>query len=275
MKVRTVNEAWHPNKNNLELIQSVIGRIQLENFVPDAWFIKYCNSHKYRLAYDLDHVDRLTLAQKPKILEVGAMPFILTIALQNKGLSVIGVDIQPERMKAVIENNNLNIIKCDIENEALPFDKNTFDIVVLNEVFEHLRINPIHTIGEIYRVIKPNGILLLSTPNLLSLKGWLSMIFKNKTQSSVYYEYLKLSTLGHMGHVREYTPVEVCEFLTALGFSVEQIIYRGLPVSKSILKQTVTRLFLTVFPQLRRYFTVVARKADSTLSIQEGQPLPS
>ena len=46
----------------------------------------------------------------------------------------------------------------------LPFNAHQFDIVILSEVLEHV-IDQERCIQEIYRVIKPDGYLMLTTPN--------------------------------------------------------------------------------------------------------------
>lgn len=48
----------------------------------------------------------------------------------------------------------------------LPFDDNTFDIVFSTEVIEHTPL-PVASVTELYRVLKPGGRLVLSTPNRL------------------------------------------------------------------------------------------------------------
>src|SRR5262249_49789596 len=116
------------------------------------------------------------------------------------------------------------------EHSPLPFDDDAFNVVVFNEVFEHLRINPIFTLGEVRRVLKPGGRVLLATPNLRSANGLGNFLLRGRAMScggGLFYEYQKLCNLGHMGHVREYTTREVIEFLTAIGFRVEEITYRG------------------------------------------------
>jgi 2-polyprenyl-3-methyl-5-hydroxy-6-metoxy-1,4-benzoquinol methylase len=53
--------------------------------------------------------------------------------------------------------------------EKLPFPNKSFDAVTLLEVIEHLK-NPEKTLKEIKRVLKPNGQVIISTPNVTW--GW-------------------------------------------------------------------------------------------------------
>lgn len=57
--------------------------------------------------------------------------------------------------------------------DRLPFDDNVFDIVYAVEVLEHLQ-NPYAFIAEVYRIIKPGGMVLLSVPNILNLSSRIS-----------------------------------------------------------------------------------------------------
>lgn len=51
--------------------------------------------------------------------------------------------------------------KCDVQN--MPFDKNTFDILICNHVLEH--VPDFHlALSEILRVIKPGGYAILQVP---------------------------------------------------------------------------------------------------------------
>ena len=60
----------------------------------------------------------------------------------------------------------INLIQHDIEKEeALPFNKNLFDVITLLAVYEHIEPDRlINVISEIYRVLKPEGIFILTTP---------------------------------------------------------------------------------------------------------------
>ncbi len=54
---------------------------------------------------------------------------------------------------------------CDLDKQGLSiFAKDSYDFVILNHVIEHVA-NPIKTISELFRVVKPNGLVILSAPD--------------------------------------------------------------------------------------------------------------
>ena len=56
----------------------------------------------------------------------------------------------------------------DLNSQPLPYETNKFDVVSCTEVIEHLE-NYRLLIRNIYRVTKPNGLVIFSTPNILNL----------------------------------------------------------------------------------------------------------
>src|SRR5690554_4671144 len=105
------------------------------------WSRNYFNHHQRRYDYDLKNLDRHYSAGD--ILEVGSAPYHLTYLIQQSGRPVQGVDIDPSRQMDFIRAAELNIVRCNIEREVLPFADNSFHYIIFNEIFEHLRINPI------------------------------------------------------------------------------------------------------------------------------------
>ena len=86
----------------------------------------------------------------------------------------LGIDIQFSNMNKFDEpwkfdeimgskNPNCECIQVDL-NKPLPLKDNSFDIVIMRDVIEHL-LRPYDTLLEVKRVLKPNGILKLTTPN--------------------------------------------------------------------------------------------------------------
>ncbi|MDP2677812.1 MAG: class I SAM-dependent methyltransferase [Rhodoferax sp.] len=65
---------------------------------------------------------------------------------------------------------DVKIQVADLNQQALPFDDRSFNLVTCTEVIEHLE-HYRETIREMYRVLKPGGTLVLTTPNVLNLKS--------------------------------------------------------------------------------------------------------
>jgi len=219
-----------PTEQSLDAIAEVAEFLRPDQEDLCSWHDSYVSHHSQRIALDLDIVKTYVTSSNASVLAFGSLPLLFTAGMANSGLEVTGCDIAPERYASAIEKANLDVVKCNIEHETLPFADNAFDGIVFNELFEHLRINPIFTLSEVLRVIKPGAPVMISTPNLRSVEGIRNFLFHNRAYScsaDVYDEYAKLEKLGHMGHVREYTTKEVTSFLTKVGFKVTHMLFRG------------------------------------------------
>ncbi len=85
--------------------------------------------------------------------------------LAKKAAQVIGGDIDKT---TITENNTIyqkeNLTFQELDGTKLPFDDNTFDVLVSFETIEHT-IHYEEMIKEFKRVVKPTGKLFISTPN--------------------------------------------------------------------------------------------------------------
>ena len=200
---------------DLEIINDLKHEIEKDDSSLSAWNKNYFRMQNKRYLYDITTINKNY--KSGRILEIGSAPYHLTYILKRKGFPVTGVDISPERQAKFISDHNLEVVKCNIETEALPFSNNTFHYIIFNEIFEHLRINPITTLKDINRVLHPSGVLVLTTPNLYSIRNIMNFI-RGKGFDNPYEQFLRLETIGHMGHVREYSIHQVKEFLNKTGF---------------------------------------------------------
>jgi SAM-dependent methyltransferase len=254
--MKTDYESSLPSPQALSFVQESVKDLRPE--IPDYYELHqgYVRNHIMRITFDFELVERYA-TKSSRILEFGSVPLLLTAPLTRAGFHLTGVDIAPERYKSAIESAGLSVVKCDIETSRLPFEANRFDLITFFELFEHLRVNPIFTIGEAIRVLKPGGILLLSTPNLRSLAGLANFLVHGRAYScsgDMYEEYRKLERLGHMGHVREYTTVEVTDFFRRMGMELESLIYRGRYY------RWYQRPLIRLFPALRPFVSYAFRK---------------
>lgn len=178
----------------------------------------YYHKMKDRYEFNLNHVSTNELGAR--ILEVGAEPYQLPVAYQELGYEVVGLDLDPDRGSSVIENHNLDIRQTDINQDRFPLEENSFDMVVFSEVFEHL-FRPLHALGEIHRVLRPGGTLLITTPNLYRL-GNIVRFISGDGFDDAFGQWEKLERIGHMGHVRQYSRPQIVEFLKKTGFTVQE-----------------------------------------------------
>lgn len=245
-----------PSETSLRVIDEARSRIRSDNPELESWTANYLEEHRNRLGTELDLVRQRT-EPGDRILDVGAAPLVTTAALQASGYRVCAIDLDPERFRGVIDDLGLDVRRCDIETEALPLADASVDVVAFNELFEHLRIDPIFSLEEVLRVLRPGGQLLLSTPNLRSFRGVRNLVIRDQghaVSGGVYRQYEKLRRLGHMGHVREYTVTETCDFLRRVGFEIEAIVYRGGHGKGPV------GMAERLMPSLRPFFSVVARR---------------
>jgi len=261
-------ETKRPAAQHLDLIDRMGTEIHPDDPKLDEWFSRYLRQHRRRLALDLDMITREANTEA-SVLEYGAIPLLLTGALAARGYRISAVDLEPRRFAATIAALGLDVRRCDVEAEAVPFEAETFDVVLFNELLEHLRMNPIFTLGEVHRVLKPGGALLLSTPNLRSFRGIRNLLVRNQGHAvspGIYEQYEKLETLGHMGHVREYTTTEVSDLLSRIGFRVDKIVFRGGH------GRGVVGVAERLAPSWRPFFTLRALKSDPPQAVAEAQP---
>lgn len=128
------------------------------------------------------HSKALDLAQDHligdiKILVAGAGEGGLEYQLLKNDIdanAITALDIDPAQYKI----SEIECQYCDL-NGRIPFDDATFDVCFSIEVIEHLN-NPQNIINEIHRILKPNGMLFLSTPNVHSIAQKLRFLFSDE-----------------------------------------------------------------------------------------------
>jgi SAM-dependent methyltransferase len=189
---------------------------------PNHWYSGYLDGHADRLTSDLELVTR-DVPAGGRILDIGCSPPFVLAVLKSLGYAATGVDVQPQVFANSQAELGFTAVGCNVEQQALPFPDQSFDAVLLCEVFEHLRLNPVRTMQEIRRVVRPGGFLYLTTPNSYSLGGISNFVLKRSgyfcTTRDLYDELDQINIEGFSGHVREYTHREVEGFLARLGFS--------------------------------------------------------
>jgi 2-polyprenyl-3-methyl-5-hydroxy-6-metoxy-1,4-benzoquinol methylase len=114
----------------------------------------------------LDCVPALNLPPDAHVLDAPCGGIAaLTVALQKSGLSAIGADVDLDA--AVHLGSSFVQVNLDA---PLPWRDQTFDAIFSTEGIEHLE-NQFAFLREVHRVLKPGGTLLLTTPNITTLRS--------------------------------------------------------------------------------------------------------
>jgi SAM-dependent methyltransferase len=234
------------------------------------WHVDDLLDHESRYLCDLSMIAHLAPAGGT-VLEIGAAPCHMTALLTLNGYSAVGVDINPERVRDLIDRFALDVRRCDIERSPLPFPDETFACAMLCETLEHLRIDPPFVLSELNRVLKLGAALFLTTPNVYSLPS-LGRFLMGRSIADPVEEFGKLRRLGHMGHIREYSAIEVARLLGGSGFGIQTIDYRY-HTNRSGRKAKLLYLAYRIVPRrLRREIVIVARKVEPGPRLE---PLPT
>jgi SAM-dependent methyltransferase len=115
-------------------------------------------------------LDQLKEIKEPVILDAGAGHGALSKKLHMKGFNISACDLFPE----IFYYQGIECKLADL-SKSLPYPDNSFDVVFSVEVMEHIHDHE-SFFRESLRILKPGGMLLVSTPNILSFKSRLRFL---------------------------------------------------------------------------------------------------
>jgi glycosyltransferase involved in cell wall biosynthesis/SAM-dependent methyltransferase len=112
----------------------------------------------------------------------------------------------------------------DAERDRFPYEDGSFDTVLCGELVEHLTADPMHMMTEIHRILKPGGHLVLTTPNIGSLRAIAAIL--SGYHPGFFPAYIKPAEEGaetDARHNREYTAREIYLLFHDAGFDVTRL----------------------------------------------------
>jgi SAM-dependent methyltransferase len=230
------------------------------------WVENYFSTQFRRIDRDAKFISELNDIQR--IVNIGAAPFLFEFLIREyrPNIEIFSVDLEPERFSEIVKNLEIQPIKLDIETcseeDFTKICKNP-DTIVLAEVFEHLRVDLLSTITLLYNVLAPGGRLYITTPNGLGLRQFIRFL-GGRTGPKPVREWGKLRSIGHMGHVREYSLKEVKEVLQNSGFIIEEssIVEHWNPMFKGNFEYKLIRVLEKFLPWFRWNLQILAKKPD-------------
>jgi len=214
---------------------------------------------KWEKERDLKFLRMLESDSDAKVIDMGCGKGDFTLKVKGRinCKEIYGVDIWEDALTEA-RNKGIKAEKMDL-NKKLNFSDGGYDVVVSNQVLEHL-FYPSNFIEEVYRILKEEGYAVISTENLSSWDNVISLLF-GYTPFSMEFDQIKIGNpfsphdkekIGeYPSHVRIFSFNGLIDILKFHRFKIEKISASGyLPFN-----------FLANLDQMHaRFLTVKVRK---------------
>lgn len=212
-----------------------------EQFIPGISKKRLADEHVERYKYALN------FARNRTVLDIACGTGYGAYELAKEAQMVIGVDLSRESIdyaKTNYDAENLEYLNASATDEL--FAENTFDLICSFETIEHLdQPDRSNYLNNLAKWLKPNGILLLSTPNKI-----ITSPFTKKPLNKY--------------HVLEYSKTDLIKELSEL-FNIQQIMGQRL-INRFFANRLVHLLFRLAQKLLSRDYKIYTERGASKVT---------
>jgi 2-polyprenyl-3-methyl-5-hydroxy-6-metoxy-1,4-benzoquinol methylase len=113
----------------------------------------------------VDRLPHLQISRGARVLDAPCGNGALTLALRDAGYDAWGTDVVP----VACERLGAKFLVADL-GAGIPCAPESMDLVLSIEGIEHVE-NPYAFLRDVHRVLRPGGLLILTTPNIVSLRS--------------------------------------------------------------------------------------------------------
>ncbi|MBC8500870.1 MAG: class I SAM-dependent methyltransferase [Nanoarchaeota archaeon] len=129
---------------------------------------KFYSIYVEKMVFIKKYISRIP--KNKKIIDLGCGEGVLVEEFKKKGYDIVGLDYN---------YSSKNVIRGDITK--MRFKSDSFDLVMALDVIEHFNFEEQDlAVKEIKRIVKKNGIILISVPNLAHFASRISFLFLGK-----------------------------------------------------------------------------------------------
>lgn len=171
---------------------------------------------------------------------------IINILPADAKILIVGGGIMGKGMEPIYSNKAFDLVDSDVvfskhtnlicDSHDIPFEENTFDCVIIQAVLEHV-LDPQRCVSEVYRVLKPSGLVYAETPFIQQVHG-------------KEHDFTRFTHLGHrrlFRHFKEIDSGPVCGPGMALAWSYKSFL-------KSFASSRKGAQVLTAFAMITSFF---------------------
>jgi 2-polyprenyl-3-methyl-5-hydroxy-6-metoxy-1,4-benzoquinol methylase len=149
-----------------------------------------------------------------RILDVGCNEGY--IGREVRGKEFFGIELSPENVEKA-QSNGYQVISADLNTtnlSSLPLEKKSFDHILFLDILEHL-IDPLQQLKQSAALLKDNGKILISLPNIANWRYRLMLLFGQ-------FNYRDIGVLDRT-HLHLYTKKSAKQLVTQAGLTLESI----------------------------------------------------
>lgn len=155
-----------------------------------------------------DAAERLKSVPYERLLDVGCgTGYLIELLQKQRAADYYGLDLSPEMLKRAAAKLGDTVALTEGAAGALPYEDETFDVVTCIQSFHHYPY-PEKAMAEVHRVLKPNGLYLLSDTGMGGLPQW-------------FYNHWLLKRVD-TGDYAVYSRQNIADRMTAGGFQIVQ-----------------------------------------------------
>ena len=242
--------------------------------MPKAGSLSYIERHRHEYVRTVRDINEFRPPTgHVRVLELGAFFGVNCLALKKLGYDVTAADMPefmdlPEQIERY-RSYSIATKSVRLEEIVLPFADESFDVIIMCEVLEHLNFNPLPLLKEINRIGAVGSIFYLSLPNAANIYNRIRILRGEAIGVSVDSFFCQLDPTSSEivnEHWREYTAAEVRLMLERLGFRIEKQYFFSLgeTLVKPTLRHYLARIFYSCFPFLKENQTTIAVRQKRT-----------
>lgn len=236
-----------------QLLQATLRAANVGHYADGDEIERYLDEphHRARIQLALKTlVEIMPPTNRKRGLELGAGSGKTALKIKALGYEVLAVDASSEALTRAVQNG-LETLEFDASLN-FPLSDGSFDFVFAGELIEHV-FDTRHFLGECRRVLAPNGVLILTTPNMATLNDRVRFLWGySPRQLDAFHEYLYL-------HIRPFT-------MRSLIFALNNCNFREIRIQSHLVEIGSNSLRIRssclgkLFPGLGKTLIATARK---------------